>query len=261
MDKKIVFFDIDGTIYDSTGVIPDSTVEAIKRLREAGHKTFINSGRARAHIQEKKLLDLGFDGIVSGCGTMVEIDGEVVFYRKIEDELLMHIMEMFKKYNAHVILEGKEFLYMEYDFFENSPYGKRLIKALGDRLLDISETWGNWEASKLCVITDEKTENELIDKLKCHFTFMEHAPHIYELAPVGFSKATGIQKVCEYLNIAMENTYAFGDSVNDTEMMEAVKHSIAMGKSMKELIDICEYQTDDIYEDGIFNACKHFGLI
>ena len=72
MSRKIVFFDIDGTLWDFHMRIPESTREAIKRLRGAGNLAFINSGRTRAFINSEKLLSLGFDGIVSGCGTMIE---------------------------------------------------------------------------------------------------------------------------------------------------------------------------------------------
>ena len=42
----VVFFDIDGTVVDNdTQIIPDSTVEAIRLLRENGHLSVVNTGR------------------------------------------------------------------------------------------------------------------------------------------------------------------------------------------------------------------------
>ena len=67
MSKKVVFLDIDGTIWDAVNYIPESTVTAIHKMQENGHAVFINSGRSRSFIREQKLLDIGFDGIVSGC--------------------------------------------------------------------------------------------------------------------------------------------------------------------------------------------------
>ena len=75
--KAAVFFDIDGTLWDYEKYIPDSTREGIKKLRENGHLAFICSGRARAFIQDKDLLSLGFDGIVCSCGCHIEINGDV----------------------------------------------------------------------------------------------------------------------------------------------------------------------------------------
>ena len=70
--RKILFFDIDGTLWTMDGHIPESTREAIRRVRENGHLVFINSGRTRGYIRDPKLFSLGLDGIVSGCGTMIE---------------------------------------------------------------------------------------------------------------------------------------------------------------------------------------------
>jgi predicted mannosyl-3-phosphoglycerate phosphatase (HAD superfamily) len=44
--KKLLFFDIDGTLWDNRSRIPESTVRAIRRARENGHLAFINSGRS-----------------------------------------------------------------------------------------------------------------------------------------------------------------------------------------------------------------------
>ena len=85
--KKAVFFDIDRTIWDWKNEIPESTVTAIRRLRANGHMAFLCSGRARGFIRHPDLLGIGFDGIVSGCGTMIEIQDEVVLYKQLETDL------------------------------------------------------------------------------------------------------------------------------------------------------------------------------
>ena len=63
-DRKIVFFDIDGTLIDGpTHQIPQSAVEAIRKLRENGHLAFINTGRTLVSI-EPRIREIGFDGLV-----------------------------------------------------------------------------------------------------------------------------------------------------------------------------------------------------
>ncbi len=74
----ILFFDIDGTLWNYKNEIPESTVDAIRRAGAKGHKCFINTGRARAFVTNRDLLGIGFDGIVTACGTMIEYNGEVV---------------------------------------------------------------------------------------------------------------------------------------------------------------------------------------
>ena len=62
---KIAFLDIDGTIRAFDGTIPDSAVEAIHEARRRGHQVCISSGRALDQI-EKRIIDIGFDGIIFG---------------------------------------------------------------------------------------------------------------------------------------------------------------------------------------------------
>ena len=73
MDKKVVFLDIDGTIVDFFGNIPESTKTAIRKARENGHYMVVCSGRSKFQIA-KEVLDLGIDGIVAAAGAYVEYE-------------------------------------------------------------------------------------------------------------------------------------------------------------------------------------------
>ena len=75
----------------------------------------------------------------------------------------------------------------------------------------------------------------------------------------GISKATGIEKLLKLLG---KNKYvAFGDSLNDVEMFKHASYSICMGQGNDYLKEIASYVTDDIYHDGIYNACIKLGYI
>ena len=65
----------------------------------------------------------------------------------------------------------------------------------------------------------------------------------------------------EEIGIAKEDTYAFGDSANDVEMLEFVAHGIAMGNGTDVAKNAAEFITTDIHKDGIWNGLKHYGLI
>lgn len=63
MSRKMLFFDIDGTLVaEGTHYLPQSAVNAIRKARENGHLVFINTGRTRFSIDDF-LEEIGFDGM------------------------------------------------------------------------------------------------------------------------------------------------------------------------------------------------------
>lgn len=82
-----------------------------------------------------------------------------------------------------------------------------------------------------------------------------------EISPLDVNKGTGVLMVVTHYHGDMKNTYAFGDSMNDYEMIKEVAHGVAMGNGQQEIKDIAEFVTTDIDEDGIANALKHYNLI
>ena len=59
----------------------------------------------------------------------------------------------------------------------------------------------------------------------------------------------------------MEETIAFGDGGNDITMIEHAAIGVAMGNANKEVKEIADYITDDVDNNGIYNALKHFNII
>ncbi len=264
MKKKAVFFDIDGTLWDAFNVIPESTVEAISRLRQNGILTFINTGRTRVFMDHPKLLALGFDGIVSGCGTMVELHGETIFLYELPLPVIEETVAITEKYHYKNILEGAKKLYMYRSEFENDFYGQKVIREMEGHLFDIGEFYGKWEISKVSSNTLGTTEEErrlCVEEMSKFYTAIVHNEQVVEFVPHGFSKGTGIEKVCELLDIDIEDTYAVGDSVNDIEMLKTAGHAIVMGNGAPEVKPLAEFVTLPLMEGGIYHAMEHFGLI
>ena len=96
------------------------------------------------------------------------------------------------------------------------------------------------------------------------FGFVDPINHdgvIFEFVPKDSSKATGISFVCDKLGISAEDTYAFGDSNNDVDMLSCVGHGICMGGGTDAAKKVSEYITAGLSDDGIEKGLKHYGLI
>lgn len=257
----ILFFDIDGTIWDYKNYIPDSTVYAIKEAQKKGHLCLLNSGRSRAFIRHEGLLSIGFDGIVSACGTMIELHDEVVFNRLISSEDAIRTMETVRKHGFRTILEGPEHLYMEPAEFQGDMYGEKVAREMGDALRGIDSEWGKWRINKLSCACDTPTRDECFAELSDLYDYMIHSSAVVEMVPKGFHKGTGIMEVCKILGEDVLNTVAFGDSVNDAQMLEVSGTAVAMGRCHDEIRKLADLVTSTLEEDGILKAMQDLKII
>ena len=264
MNKNIIFFDIDGTIIsEKTRLIPNSTKEAINKIREKGHLAFINTGRPISEITPQ-IRDLGFDGYVCGCGTYIEYNNEVLLYKSLGKELSKEIALDINKYNLEAILEGSEKIY--FDKPENITH-KVILDIIDQHKHEgffKPRTWyeDDVDIDKLVIfLTENSNLKDFYEKYKDIFDFIKRDEDFYELVPLGYSKASGIEYLLNKLNIPHKNTYAIGDSTNDLSMLNYVENSIAMGNSHPKLFESVSYITKEVDEDGIYLALKHYNMI
>lgn len=258
--KNAVFFDIDGTLWNEHTQIPESAITAIRALREKGDYAFICSGRSRANIRNRDLLGIGFDGVVAACGAHIEYKDELLYEQLLTQEQVKKALAIVKKHNIMDIFEGPEFLYVDDEDFHDDDYVVYLRRELGTAIKCITGT-GSIEANKLSVDLRGASVEAVSKEFEEFFDVIFHNSQLLEILPKGHSKATGIAKVCEMLKIPLENTYAFGDSANDLEMLNFAAHGIAMGNGTREAKQAAEYVTTHIMDDGIKNGLLHYGLI
>lgn len=261
--KKYVFFDIDGTLWDFQQRIPESTKKAITMLKENGHAAYINTGRARSNIIEKKLLDLEFEGIVAGCGTHIEKNGKVIYEKLMTDEQISRALKVLGDNHMPMVFEGPENHFFNVEDFDEigDPYVEVLKERLGPIAQPTACIKSGTRINKFSADISDRTDFDKVMSLLPDFDFINHNGVIVEIIPEGYSKATGIRELMELEGIDLDDVYVVGDSMNDMDMFKLAKHSICMGNGDDRIKAIAEYVTTSIHEDGIYNGLKHYNLI
>jgi Cof subfamily protein (haloacid dehalogenase superfamily) len=262
MDTKILFFDIDGTIISNeTHEISENTKNAIRQAKANGHLVFINTGRTLAGITPE-IKEIGFDGYVCGCGTYIDYNGSKLLHERIPSELHKDLIGDFNEHQIEALLEGSTHIY-----YNDRLTEQHLLppKDIFQNLFEFTLIgWHDVETDfdKMCIRCEDPERYQMIyDKYKDTFEFIKRDAVFYEIIPANFSKATGIEYLIKHLGIPHENTYAFGDSTNDLSMLTYVKHSIGMGVSDQQVLDIVTFHTKNVEDNGIEYALKHFEII
>lgn len=277
---RLVFFDIDGTLWDWNGVIPPSTKEAIRLLKANGHIPIICSGRAKGHIVDKELLGMNFDGIIAACGCHVEYRSNMIYERFIEPSCIEKIINLSFTGNVPIVLEGPKIHLISPKGFEKDDFVFRMYEVMGDNAvqIDADASYGNIKINKFSGDTILSSDYETFkNELSKEFDFIEHGvtpdvkpdstadPNtivsVFECVLPGASKGDGIERLCSFLNMNPKDAVAVGDSNNDLQMIEAVGIGVAMGNGSDSIKSIADYVTSDIWDDGIYNAMKYLKLI
>ena len=264
MTRKICFFDIDGTLWDRENNIPKSAVSAIRRLRANGHLALICSGRSRSYIRHEGLLGIGFDGIVSGAGAMLEKGDEVVFSRLVPPEAVLRAAEEARQLSFFLILEGVDTLCVDREGFPIPDYYDKLAREMGPALEPLSRRWGKWDdVSKLSAVGrfDGPDVSLLEARLAGVFDFMVHTSWLAEMTPPGVNKGTGLKEACRVFGVDPADAVAFGDSANDLDMLRAAGTGVCMGNGTETLKRAADLVTAPMEEDGIEQALITLGLI
>ena len=110
MMKKIAFFDIDGTLCDSSGQVLTSSKESIQAFRDKGNLTYICTGRSKPEILED-ILDVGFDGIIGAGGGYIVMDDEVVKHQTMDEAIVKKVLEYFAENDIGYYLETNDGLF------------------------------------------------------------------------------------------------------------------------------------------------------
>lgn len=271
--EKLVFLDVDGTICDMNGCIPQSTITAIRTARENGHKVFICTGRSKGEIYEK-VLNIGFDGLIGGAGAYVEMDEKVLFHECFDESVLTRLRNYFSDHQAVLVFETNKGIYIDKEDIETL---KRIFKAGHGELKDEEEEFfgilkpvGSLaqakEVNKALFFQSSVSAEEIQEEFKEDLMILPNSIGMFggtsgEISNKKIHKATGIQIVLEHLGKTKDAVIAIGDGPNDLEMIEFAGVGIAMGNASKELKVLADEITDSVLENGIYNSFKKHELI
>lgn len=257
--KGIVSFDMDMTLLNHADYrIPDSAIEAVHRLHENYYVVIATGRDMDAKFSEGLADPLKPDAIIHLNGNKITIGSEMIYEHCMEKKLVDQLLQF---------AEGKDYAIGmtvgDTDYFIN-PWCVTRHDMVRWKMSDrkFRDPWEllNMSVRTLAYIGHEPGAKEVeaaFPMLKLPmFSSREGADIIEKDA----SKAEGLKRLCNLWKIPLASTVAFGDSMNDYEILVTAGTGVAMGNADQQLKDAADYVTAPIGEDGVYKACKALHL-
>ena len=263
--KPVFFIDYDNTIFShQTWSIPESSLEALIRLREDGYKIALASGRAfrSDSLPEEFHGRFAPDCLVSSNGAIIEIEGQLIHEKFFDPELQTRILDYVVEKN-YCLMSGYNGKWVT----SNLSRFREMASNKQRRLMPESgEAFRALYHQRVPSLFLSDTPEAIAD-LQAHFPeikllYMGDNLGGADIIPRENGKVKGAQRILDHYHTTFENCAAIGDSMNDVELIEAAGFGVAMGNAMPNVQARADYVTADVDHDGLAQAIeaarKHF---
>lgn len=255
--RKLVAFDIDGTILDSNKRPLESTLEALRQLRQAGHFVTLATGRSR-YLAREVIRELAFENYILCNGAAAFVSHQQVFKQTLPIEALETLiadctaknidtaliqLDQAKRLTSFNLAQVEEAMH---SFGSTAP----LLGAL-EAQDDVYQALAYFEAHQ---------DEQFIGKYP-EFQFVRWHEKCVDVIPAAGSKAATILNVANYFGINQSDIISFGDGLNDKEMIREAGIGVAMGNAQEVIKSQADLITKDNDHDGIWEALKTLKLV
>ena len=264
---SILFFDIDNTLFShKTFTIPDSTRKALELAKANGHILMLASGRGKTGLMEFFDRNL-FDGAICASGAYIIWQDEIILEQAIPQPYVRPLIQLAQAHDTGLSVQGKNENWLSESVLDRIRHNENMEAFRRRRNILTLQEYNDEPVYKFdFFFPNLEQANALIRELPQELTICPLLGDVgrgsgCEVSPAGVTKGAAIRSLLAWLNIDRRESYGFGDSENDLEMMEECGTGIAMGNATDGIKAAADYVTDDIEEDGIWNAMKHFHFI
>ncbi|MGL5963734.1 MAG: Cof-type HAD-IIB family hydrolase [Fusobacteriaceae bacterium] len=255
MKIKLIATDLDGTLLRNDKTISEKTKKILKNYIAEDGKLIITTGRA--YFGTKWIADeLDIKGIVityNGARIYDREKDEIIYHKVIEESVVKKIIEISREKKVHLNL------YQDDDWFVESKKSKeaeRYTKACGKEAVEKPfHEFKNYEMTKALFIGEKENLDlvryELVKRLGDSIYITSSHSTFLEILNKDVNKGAALKKIAQYYGIDREKIAAFGDEMNDKEMLEYAGYGVAMKNANPELKRYARYETLSNEEDGV----------
>jgi Cof subfamily protein (haloacid dehalogenase superfamily) len=259
-DYKVLFLDIDGTLVTPEDTIQESTKDAVSQIQKKGIEVFLATGRPLHEIDEIA-KDLNIESFIGYNGAYAIYQGKDIFQEPMNSLTVKTFLNTAAAHNHKAVLYTNDRNYYtdldsqiihefikKFHLHKNSIYSPSINSSvLGMTLVNLQENEVSLYNSEAGIHLSQVN--------------VEGMRHCYDVIRDRVNKGFGVHMVLKHLGVQKESAIAFGDGMNDKEMLQSVGESFAMANGHPELFQYAKHKTTDVTSSGIYNGLKKLQLV
>ncbi|WP_277121632.1 Cof-type HAD-IIB family hydrolase [Bacteroides ndongoniae] len=265
MKYKLLVLDVDGTLLNDAKEITKRTLSALLKIQQMGVRVVLASGRPSYGLMKvAKTLELGnYGGFIlsyNGCQIINAQNGEILFERRINPEMLPYLEKKARK-NGFALFTYHDNLILT----NNSDDEHVLDEAELNDLVVIEEeefsTAIDFAPCKCMLVSDDEAalvalEEHWKKRLSGVLDVFRSEPFFLEVVPCSVDKANTLGALLEHLGVKREEVMVIGDGTCDVAMLQLAGMGVAMGQAPDSVKACADYITASNEEDGVAAAVE-----
>jgi hydroxymethylpyrimidine pyrophosphatase-like HAD family hydrolase len=246
---RLVALDIDGTVVDHDGALPEAVRKAVGMVLDADVPVVLATGRSWHGTQPV------FDELGLPPGPSVASNGAVVVSyppQEIRKAVTFDPREVIKKVVqfAPGTLIAVEEIGRGYRLNDHFPGGD----LTGEMIIESIEQLSARPVTRI-ILRDPDRSDEDFTSLARHLglqgvTYFVGWSAWLDIAPLGVNKASALQNVADDLGVDPADVLAFGDGRNDIEMLRWAGRGVAIGDAPEDVQEAADVVTDTFADGG-----------
>ncbi|MFT4135424.1 Cof-type HAD-IIB family hydrolase [Microbacterium sp.] len=259
-DIRLIAADMDGTLLDGDGRVPDSFWPLLERLHARGIAFAPASGRQLATLQ--RLFGEADLPYIAENGTYVVRGGAEVSSDTLAPDAVASVVARTRalvadgRLRAGVVVCGKRSAYVE----DTGPAFLDEVRKYYAKLAVVDDLLGvDDQVLKLAIYDvdggETHTAPAMADLAETHQLVVSGA-HWVDIMNPDVNKGRALRALQSALGVTAAQTAAFGDYLNDVEMLEAAHWSYAMAEAHADVVAVARYRAPSNADAGVVQAIE-----
>jgi len=242
---KMIVTDLDGTLLRTDKIISQHTKTVLNKCRQAGIKVVYATGRGGSanNVAPAEL----FDGRISMNGAIAMVEDEMVYSPLVPYQLARSVLLACDKRGLKTTSEavdGKH--YSNFDVIAEWP---SLFESLFE-IVDFNQH--NIDAAKLyAVVTTPEDAAYIKETLPPELYLTVSRDNLAQVMHKDATKSKAIAQLAKLWGINPSEIAAFGDDLNDLDMLAYAGYGVAMANAVDEVKAACDFECGCNDEDGL----------